>query len=402
MGMTGRLSRLTAMGSGAGRRSAAAALARRVLERVGPDLADSSLRPGDVMDFAALHLPVPAARPPRGRPLRIAWVTTPPGKGSGGHTTMFRMVRALEDAGHECVLALYDAHGSRVGERERIIREGWPWIRAAVRPVEDGLGGCDAAIATAWQTAHALARFGTNPMRRLYFIQDYEPLFYPRGTEAALAEQSYRFGFRMIALGQMVAGHLRREMDAPCDVVPFGCDTDTYHLTAARDRSGVVLYTVPGAARRGFLLNTMALEEFHRLHPDQPIHTYGSEHKLTFRFPVTSHGRISPTELNDLYNASRTGLAMSFTNISLVAEEMLAAGCIPVVNDTADAHADLANEHAVWARPNPGAVAAALGGIIAHPDPASRATAAAASVRRGWGPAQSAVVRIVEEEVFGP
>src|SRR5674476_687997 len=88
-------------------------------------------------------------------------------------------------------------------------------------------------------------------MRRLYFVQDYEPLFYPRGTEAALAELSYRFGFRTIGLGDMVAGHLRREIGIEPDVVPFGCDTDVYQLSDVQNRSGVVFYTAPGAARPG-------------------------------------------------------------------------------------------------------------------------------------------------------
>ena len=50
------------------------------------------------------------------------------------------------------------------------------------------------------------------PMRRLYFIQDFEPYFYGRGSMYSLAEDSYRFGFRCIALGQMVAGTLRSEV----------------------------------------------------------------------------------------------------------------------------------------------------------------------------------------------
>ena len=44
----------------------------------------------------------------------------------------------------------------------------------------------------------------------------------------------------------MVAGHLRHDIGLNPDVVPFGCDTDTYRLTGDRARSGVVLYAVPG------------------------------------------------------------------------------------------------------------------------------------------------------------
>ncbi len=67
-------------------------------------------------------------------------------------------------------------------------------------------------------------------MHRLYFIQDYEPYFYPHGPEYALAEDSYRFGFRCIALGNMVATALRTEVCIDPEVTPFGCDTDVYRL----------------------------------------------------------------------------------------------------------------------------------------------------------------------------
>lgn len=374
---------------------------RRLDERLAPDLLAVSLRPDDIRDPGLVHLPVPATRPDRSRRLKIAWVTTPPGKGSGGHTTMFRMVEALETAGHECVLALHNPHGSDVSDRTQIIRDGWPAVRARVASLPEGLAGADAAIATAWQTAHALARYGSTPLRRLYFVQDYEPLFYPRGSEGALAELSYRFGYRTIALGDMVADHLRREIGLDPDVVPFGCDTDVYRFSGAPGRSGVVFYTVPGAARRGYLLNLLALEQFHHEHPDQPIHAYGGTKQVRLPFPVVWHGRVTPAELNALYNRSIAGLAMSFTNISLVAEEMLAAGCIPVVNDSADARADLPNPYVAWTSPTPAAIAARLGALVEGGDRPGRAAEAAASARRGWGPAQTDVVRIVEDEVYG-
>jgi O-antigen biosynthesis protein len=395
------LRRLRSLGSAEGRRRALASVTREVEDRLGPDLIDAFLRSADISDPGLVQLPAPAGRPNRSRKLRVAWVTTPPGIGSGGHTTMFRMVEALEAAGHECVLALHNPHGSDLDERTQIIREGWPGIRASVAFLPAGLDGVDAAICTAWQTAHALARHGTAPMRRLYFVQDYEPLFYPRGSEAALAELSYRLGYRTIALGDMVAGHLRREIGLDPDVLPFGCDTDVYHFSDLRDRSGVVFYTVPGAARRGYLLNLLALEQFHHEHPDQPIHAYGGTRRARLPFPVVWHGRVAPNELNALYNRSIAGLAMSFTNISLVAEEMLAAGCIPVVNDSADARVDLPNAQVAWTSPTPRAVAARLSALVTAPDRQIRAGAAAASARHGWGPAQAGFHRIVEDEVYG-
>lgn len=337
------------------------------------------------------------------RPLTVGWVTSPPAAGSGGHTTLFRMVEGLEARGHRCVVLLYDRHGLDVAQRTAELRAGWPDVRAEVRDARAGFGGLDAVVASSWESAHVMLAYDDTPTHRLYFIQDYEPYFYPRGSEYELAAMTYRFPFRRIALGDMVAGCLRSELRLSSDLVPFGCDTDTYHLPAVgTPRSGVVLYAKPDVDRRGYLLAALALERFHRDHPDQPIHVYGSR-PTDLAFPVTYHGRLTPTELNTLYGTVVAGLAMSFTNISLVAEEMLAAGVVPVVNDSAMARADLPNQHVRWAEPTAEGIAAELSAAVGRPDAAAWAEKAAASVvGRSWELTQRLVARIVEDEVHGP
>ncbi|HVN52662.1 MAG TPA: glycosyltransferase, partial [Acidimicrobiales bacterium] len=51
----------------------------------------------------------------------------------------------------------------------------------------------DVSIATLWTTAYTVAHF-RRTKRKFYLIQDYEPQFYPAGTSAALAEETYRLG----------------------------------------------------------------------------------------------------------------------------------------------------------------------------------------------------------------
>ncbi|VTR76323.1 rhamnosyltransferase WsaF family glycosyltransferase [Cellulomonas hominis] len=375
-------------------------VAARLYQRTGAASLDFPLLARDVADAAGAARAEPDVPPAAGRPLTIGWLTVPPGARSGGHTTMFRMVTALEDAGHRCVLYLYDRHGGDVRERAAVIRQGWPSVRAEVRDVADGVHGVDACVATSWQSAHVLARRGTDPMRRLYFVQDYEPWFYPRGAQHALAEESYRLGFRVLALGEMVAGHLRA-LGADVDVVPFGCDTDVYRPSGTTRRDGVVLYAKPDVARRGYDLARLALERFHARHPEQEIHVYGDPVR-DLTVPVTRHGGLAPAELNALYGTTLAGLAMSFTNISLVAEEMLAAGTVPVVNDAPDARADLPNPHVLWAAPTPGAVAEALSAAVRHPDPVGHAAEVSASVAgRSWAGSQARLVQLVEQHVRG-
>lgn len=387
------------------RQDGSRALAQRVVRTAYDKLNAASLSEplldADIADSTLLNLGVPQARPPRSQRLRIGWITVPPGAGSGGHTTLFRMVQAVEQAGHECVLFLYDRYNDDVTAQAQVVRQWWPNIRAEVRNAADGIDGVDACVASSWDSAHILAARGTDPMRRLYFIQDYEPLFYARGSMYSLAEDSYRFGFRCIALGQMVALLLRQEIGIEPDVTEFGCDTSVYRLLDDRPRRGVVLYARPETPRRGYWLARLALQRFHQMHPEVEIHIYG-DRVSGLAFPATQHGRLAPKDLNELYNSSIAGLAMSFTNISLVAEEMLAAGTVPIVNDSAHSRADLNNEFVAWATPTPHGVAAALSAVVSNLDIRRTAQAAAESVRRfGWTKAQSDVVRIIEDEVYG-
>jgi glycosyltransferase involved in cell wall biosynthesis len=377
--------------------------AQRVLQRVydrfvTADL-DFPLRPTDVADSTVRMRPTPPpVREDRG--LRIGWLTTPPGPGSGGHTTMFRMVEALERAGHRCEMVLYHRNGGPVDRHLATIRSGWPGVQAGVRSVDDGFAGLDACIATNWPSAHVLAARGTPGLHELYFVQDYEPFFYPHGSEHELAADSYRFGFHVIALGDMVRNRLRDEVGVAARTVPFSCDTSVYHLDNEGDRSGVVFYAKPDVPRRGYRLAVLALEEFHRRHPEQPIHVYGHD-ASDIAAPVVQHRRITPRELNDLYNSAVAGFALSFTNITLVAAEMLASGCIPVVNDSADSRADLDNPNVVFVPPTPASLADGLCRAVERADPRQARAAAASISRDNWAVAGSGVVSIVEEVVRG-
>lgn len=385
------------------RRAGVGGLAQRVAARAYRATDARSL--GFQLETADIAGAVPASMPvpdpvPSDRPLVVGWVTSPPAAGSGGHTTLFRMVEGLEARGHRCVVFLYDRHGLDVAQRTAELRQGWPGVRAEVRDARAGFRGVDAVVASSWESAHVLLAYDDAPTHRLYFIQDYEPYFYPRGSEYELAAMTYRFPFRRIALGEMVSGCLRSELGQESDVVPFGCDTDVYRLPETdQPRSGVVLYAKPDVGRRGYLLARLALERFHQAHPDQEIHVYGSR-PTDLTVPVTYHGRLTPAELNRLYGRVTAGLAMSFTNISLVAEEMLAAGVVPVVNDSPLARADLASPYVGWAEPTAAGIAAELSAAVERPDAAAYAAKAAASViGRSWAPAQAHVARIVEDEV---
>lgn len=375
--------------------------ALRISQRAGARLNwrdfDMPLRSEDIKDSKAIESD---SAPRVDRPLRIGWVCTAPGPGSGGHTTLFRMVKGLEDRGHTCTLFLFDQNSDDVSRHRATIRRHWPEMAADVRSATPSIDGVDAVVASSWATAHVVASRSKSAVHKFYFIQDFEPYFYPRGELYSFAEDTYRFGFHNIALGKMVSERLSREVGVePEFTVPFGCDTDVYRLQdprASSKRNGVVFYSRPNADRRGYLLGRMALESFHRLHPDQEIHVVGDK-VSGWEVPATNHGSLSPRQLNELFNRSIAGIAMSFTNVSLVAEELLAAGCIPVINDSALARADLPSSFARWATATPAGIAAALAETVECASIERNATGAAQTVRRGWGETQRQVADAIEK-----
>lgn len=385
-----------------GARGISQRIAQRAYFRTGAAELLFNLAFEDILAEAPAQLPEPVSRPEGTAPLTVGWVSTPPAPGSGGHTTLFRMVQALEDRGHRCVLFLYDKHGLDIDATTAVIRRHWPHIRAEVRDITGGVRGVDAIVASGWESAHLIVKYCSEPVRRLYFIQDYEPFFYGMGAEHEFAAMTYRLPFRRIALGEMLDGMIREETGLVNDVVPFGCDSVAYGLPATgTKRAGIVFYCHPGHPRRGYQLAIVALRLFHQRHPEQEIHVYGDAPR-DLDFPVTFHGRLTPAQLNDLYGRTVAGLAMSFTNITLVAEEMLVAGNIPVVNDMELAKLVLSSPSVRWAEPTAAALADALSAAVTAPDVDDRARAASASVvGRSWEPTKDAVVRIIEEEVYG-
>lgn len=311
-----------------------------------------------------------------GEPLEVAWVCKPPAAGSGGHTTMFRMVAGLEAAGHRCTVYLYDRHGWEVEQHRRTIRSWWPWMGAEIRDQAEGIDDAHAILASSWDTAYPVL---ASPARgaRCYFVQDFEPSFYPSGSLALLAEETYRWGFQGVTAGRWLDGFLEREYGMPADHFDFGCDLELYAGDGTERRSGVCYFCRPSTPRRAHELALAGLELFAKRHPEEPIHIYG-ESPGQLPFATVDHGLMTPSELGELYRGCVAGLVLSATNVSLVPHEMLAAGCIPVVNEAEHNRAVLANDHVAYTRPTPYDIAATLSRLVAPPAEHREAAATAA------------------------
>lgn len=327
----------------------------------------------------------------------VNWVSIPAKAGSGGHTTMFRIIRHLEALGFENRLYFYNVYDADLEYYADIARESygfWGKIGEIVKGMEDA----HAVVATSWPTAYPV--FNSLCLgKRFYFVQDFEPSFYPTSSLSLLAENTYKMRFHGITAGRWLSSKLQQEYGMSADPFDFGCDTDVYKRDNSFDRSGIVFYARQETARRGFELGMMALEIFARRHPDVTIHLYGGK-VVRPAFPCRNHGIVSPQELNKIYNQCFAGLSISLTNVSLVPHEMIASGCIPIVNEGIHNRIVLDNEFVHYAEPDPHSLAAALSNIMNLSDRTTLSRRAAKSVSgSSWEAAANTVSRIIRSVI---
>lgn len=263
----------------------------------------------------------------------ISWIIPPMGPVSGGHTTIFRTIQGLERNGFKCKVYVYDPQNTTSLEAIKQTLSTYPKINAEIVYNEKTIESCSALFATNWYTAYP-AYNSNATTNKFYFIQDFEPLFDVAGSYSTLADNTYKFGFHGITLGSWMKNKLETEYDMQCNNFDLRVNKQEYSLANTSPRQKVVFYARPVTPRRGFELGVLALEIFHKKHPNVEIHMVGWDvSRYDIPFEYINHGIINTEELNQLYNECAAGLVLSFTNMSLLPLEMMAAGCIPVVND---------------------------------------------------------------------
>ena len=187
----------------------------------------------------------------------------------------------------------------------------------------------------------------------------------------------------------------------PADHFEFGCDLERYSIHPGIERTGVAS-TLAHQRREGASNSVLPRLSFLPLAILRSIFTDGEKIRgLPF---ATNHGVLAPVDLNRLYNRCVAGLALSASNVSLVPPEMLAAGCIPVVNDADYNRIVLDNPEVVYAPATPFDLVNAISALVERPstERTEAAQAAAASVQsRSWADAGAAIENIVQAVVAG-
>lgn len=242
------------------------------------------------------------------------------------------------------------------------------------------LPSSDAAIATLWTTAYWLLKF-RNTQRKYYFIQDYEPLFYPAGSTSALVEATYGFGFtgicntislRDIYVGQ---GGSAEYFDPSIDPAVF------YQSSTKNGHRGpyqLFCYARPGHPRNCFELLMEALKRLKQRMGDKvSIVTAGAAfHPSAYRMEgvIRNLGLLGYRETGALYRSCHAGLiAMKTRHPSYLPLELMACGVAVVTNrNPATAWLLRDGENCVLAEISPSALAESLEEVLRNAELRSR------------------------------
>ena len=315
--------------------------------------------------------------------LDLHWIIPDFPKGSGGHMTIFRIIRHLENFGHRSTIWIEQPvfHKNAADAHDDILKY-FQCVEASVRFVEDGFFETQGqvVIATSWSTAF-YAEAATGFAARTYFVQDHETEFFPTGADRLLARQTYDFDLACICAGpwltQMMQeryGRWARGFDLAYDEQVYNNQRDDPSfepaLTKSNKRFKIAMYARQHTARRCVDLALMGLELLAQQRDDFEVHFFGQE-EMSFGatpFPAFNHGVLRDVQLAQLYNECDLGICFSATNYSLVPQEMMASG-LPVLElDTDSTRAVFPEGTVALVGPDPRHIAHQLSAFMDAPD----------------------------------
>ncbi len=288
----------------------------------------------------------------------IAWVVPDfPPHGAGGHRTIFQNINRLVDEGYHC--DMYVGSPESPATLMERLKAGYGDFKGDIFSGLFLVRDYDAIFATEWDTAEFVKQ--TDVKKKFYFIQDFEPWFFPMGTDYIRAENTYRFGFEGASIGRWLAQKISTEFDAKVNYFNFCADPSIYHpIDSVKKEDAVCLIFQPDKARRCEIIALKALQIVQKKYPNLKIYLFGSIQRSVHQLKAKHLGIITTEQCNELYNKCKVGISMSSSNPSRLPFEMMAAG-LPVVELYRENNLyDLPEDSCLLAESSPEAIAAAV------------------------------------------
>ncbi len=268
---------------------------------------------------------------------KILFVLERMAKYSGGQTSILRLGTELSKLGYEVGYIVYKPQTKsdmmECAAFNLADYQGEMYTNKSLEKIKS-----DIVIASSWDTVAFAKKI---PGYKMYFIQDYEPYFYPFGELFVLAQKTYEQGLHMVSLGpwnkEMVEMHCK--INSPIDYVEFPYEKKEYpdhtrdYLSYSKRKEFVLAVYLKYYGKRlpsitQYLLKQVK-EEFAKDGVNLIIKYFGED--KSFRTEGGENlGMLSKGELLKLYRKADFGMVASMSNISLVPYEMLATG-LPLI-----------------------------------------------------------------------
>jgi O-antigen biosynthesis protein len=298
----------------------------------------------------------------------------------GGVFTILRFAAGLlESYGVQSNLIIYDTPSVSAAEMKKRVTDAFPGLAGVplivLKGASDAVPDSDASVATFWTSAFVLLR-ERKARRKFYFVQDYEPLFYPAGSLHGLAEATYRFGFPGIVNTTGLCEVYRRESGALAVAFTPSIDKTIFHPPVQerpRTPFRIFFYGRPETDRNAFEIGLSALRKVKQRNGEGvQIVVAGSKFPrgLTAQAPgIEFRGLLPYRETGELYRSCHAGLALMLTrHPSYLPFELMGCGAVPVVNVNAANRWLLRHgENACMVEPSPSCLAAAFESLIKDP-----------------------------------
>lgn len=250
---------------------------------------------------------------------------------SGGHTSVLRLGTALAEQGYSINYVSY------IPQTSEYIRD------IAVKNLNNFKGDCygpeglrnlksDIWVATYWTSVYYIKDL---PGYKIYFVQDFEPYFYTFGEKYIITTKTYELGLHMISLGNWNKDMILKNCisNPKIDCIDFPYEKSEY-TPVSRDFSkykekrsfNLAVYIKNTEKRAPYILQNMlgiVKQKFSADGIEISVNYFGDDKEIVYR-NGTNLGKLSKTELFDLYKNSDFGVVASLSNISLVPYEMIA------------------------------------------------------------------------------
>ena len=343
-------------------------------------------------------------------PHTIDWILPDLGApGGGGHLNIFRCIKYLEQHGYHNRIYFFNRDG--IDTRAQVFNLYERHYRnvagedAEIFSVHcDPLEPAEVLFATCWETAY-LVRDTHNCLHKFYFIQDFEPDFFAKGSEYWFAENTYKMGLIGVAASPWLKNKLEKEYGMKCYTFGFSFTKEVcYPRNVEKKGRQVFLYARPSSPRRMFELAILALALVSERMPDVRFVLAGASNiKSTYDIPFEFEepGIMAYADLPAVYSATDIVVALSGTNVSLLPLEAMSSGAVVLTNDDEQVRWMLNEKNAILARMDPVDIAEKICDHLNHPEKLARLRKAGYEFaqKTSWEEEHEKVLKAIETEL---